>query len=74
MKNFRTFEKDDKGNELYLTDYKCDVCNKPSEVYVKLDNGYLDIYICKTCLSNGEDLWNKTFLEECKKTRQEVEK
>jgi len=72
VENYRTFETDENGNELHLTNEICDVCQKPCEIFIKLDNGYNYINLCKTCICNFEQLWNKTFLENCKVGRKEV--
>lgn len=79
--NFRTFDRDENGNEVYMTDDFCEFCLERSEVYIKIggtfavDNGcdFDDILICKTCLSKGEQLWNEKFLEHARRDRQEQE-
>lgn len=79
--NFRTFDVDENGNDIYASDHVCDICKKQSEVYIaiggeKKDNGkkwsfFLqgDILICKTCLDKGQQLWNKAFLDDARKGR-----
>jgi hypothetical protein len=73
--NFRTFERDSEGNELHMTDKICSFCDKPSEVYIKVNGNYDydEILFCKTCLSKGEQLWNEAFLKNAKRNRQEQE-
>ena len=53
--NFRTFDE----NDGYETEYICDNCEKPSEIYIKIE----DSYICKSCLCVFEQLWNDRFIE-----------
>ena len=80
--NFRTFETDKDGRELHMTDIVCDACVKPSEVYIKIggdfavDNGcdFNEIYLCKTCISKCEQLWNEAFLVHARRDRVEQEK
>ena len=81
IENFRTFDRDENGNEVHMTDDFCEFCLERSEVYIKIggtfavDNGcdFDDILICKTCLSKGEQLWNEKFLEHARRDRQEQE-
>jgi hypothetical protein len=65
VENFRTFEIDNEGRDKYSTDYTCDVCDKPSEVYIEISH----LMICKTCLDKAQQLWNKAFLDDARKGR-----
>lgn len=81
--NFRTFERDEDGKELHMTDLVCDFCGEPSEVYIEITglkavcknegNGCPHILICKGCLSKGEQMWNAAFLKHAKRDRTEQE-
>lgn len=79
--NFRTFEVDENGKELHMTDEVCDFCGESSEVYIRVggtfavDNGcdFDEILFCKTCLDKGQQLWNEAFLRHARRNRQEQE-